>query len=164
MKIKESNRKYIFTVVVFFILASFFIANIMGKTQDKSFSVSKKMFDEMVTQLQQGHYESALEKVSDLEDGNSDSEVVNYIIGLATANASQSDRAASYFQKTLDINPYKVEDPMFMLQYAEVLVQAKMLEEASIVLERCTMFVAPESFPQYHDRIIELQEQINGKS
>ncbi|MCM3636535.1 hypothetical protein M3152_02295 [Sporosarcina luteola] len=164
MRIQESNRRYIFLGSVLFVLIAIFVANVMGKSQDKVYVADEALYNEMVTQLQQGQYELALEKFHRLEKQQENSEVANYIVGLAAANAGHINMGVQHFQRVLDINPHKVEDSMFMLQFAELLVMANMMEEAEIVLERCEMLPTPEDFPQYQETILEMKKLINGQS
>lgn len=63
----------------------------------------------------------------------------------------------------MDINPHKVEDPMFMLQFGEVLLFAERFGDSKIVLEKCREWGwIPESYPTYQERVTELLTQIEN--
>ena len=65
--------------------------------------------------------------------------------------------AAVHMQKTLDINPHKVEDAMFMLQFGEILFFAQRYDNAKTVLTRCQESGwVPAEYPEYQQRVQEL--------
>lgn len=94
--------------------------------------------------------------ISDLIIEKADSEMVNYLAALIAGQNGDFPAAVVFMQKTLDINPYNVERPIFMLQFGEMLFSAEKYEEAKIVLQRCIdAGWAPEDYPEY-------QEQVQG--
>ena len=91
------------------------------------------------------------------------SEVANYLGGLISADNGDYKQSVILLQKTLDINPYKVEDPMFMLPFGEVLFFAERYDDAKVVLEKCREWGwVPESYPTYQERVTELLTQIEN--
>lgn len=92
-----------------------------------------------------------------------DLEVVNYLGGLIAAGNDDYSKGAILLQKTLDINPHKVEDEMFMLQFGELLFFAERLEDAKVVLEKCRdSGWTSETYPMYQERVTELLTQIEN--
>ena len=160
MTVSDLARKNITIGLVLFVIVGFITASIMAKKQDQAFQTDQELYKLVVQQLQEGNYGIVLAGTSTLEHSQRSSEAVNYTIGLAAANAGELEKGILHMQRALDINPHKVEDPMFMLQFAEALVLAGKNKEAGLVLERSKSFAAPESFPHYQERVTQLQEEI----
>ena len=84
--------------------------------------------------------------------------------GLIAAINQDYKKAAILMQKTLDLNPYKVEDPIFMLQMGEIFYRAERYEDAKVVLTRCKeMGWEPEQFPNYQQKVSELLSSIENQ-
>lgn len=164
MRIKDSIRRYMIFGITLFVVIGLIAVNIMGKAQDKVFTQDAEHYYEIISALQEGHFETALEESSFLQKNHDDSEVYNYAIGLTAANLGDIEKSVRHFQRILDINPHKVEDSMFMLQYAELLFSSRKMEEAWVVLERCASLPTPETYLQYQERVAQLQEQIAEQS
>ncbi|MGG0670216.1 hypothetical protein ABE073_17005 [Lederbergia citrisecunda] len=160
MKVSDSARKYIVIGLALFVIFGIITAMIMGNRQDKIFQTTNMTYSLMVQELQEGQYSESLAKADTLDDSKKSSEIVNYLIAIAAINTGEIDKAILHMQKVLDLNPYKVEDSMFMLQYAEMLVQAEKKSEAAQVLKRCEVLRVPESYPEYKERILQLQQQL----
>ncbi len=161
MRKKENYFLLGFTALV---IIGLIIANFMGKSQDKEFSQEALNFAEMASALQDGQYEKVLEKSISLEKHQSRSELYNYTIGIAEANLGDVEKSVRHFQRILDINPHKVEDSMFMLQYARILAIAEKKDEARTVLERCASLPAPDTFPEYQEMVVQLEKQLDEQS
>ncbi len=161
MNLKESTRKYILLGAILFIIVGLVSAKVLAKGQDTQFTTEDVLYQQAAQFYSEGNYSDALTFINELLKAQPKSEAANYLGGLVTANVGEYERSAILFQKTLDINPYKVEDAMFMLQFGEVLVSAERYEDAKTVLVRCQESAwAPEEFPEYQNRVAELLAQI----
>ncbi|WP_042470963.1 tetratricopeptide repeat protein [Bacillus ndiopicus] len=164
MQLKESTRRYILLGMVLFIVIGLISAKVMAKKQDNEFLAEDALYQQASQLYGQGSYAEASEVINELLKRKPKSEIVNYLGGLIAANNDDYTQAAILLQKTLDINPHNVEDPMFMLQFAEVLFFTERYEDAKIVLEKCREWGwAPESYPTYQERVTELLTQIENK-
>lgn len=163
MQFTESTRKYILLGIVAFIIVGFVTAKVMASKQDEEFLIDDALYQQVSQFYTEGNYPMAGELVSELLLRQPKSEVVNYLGGLISANTGDYKQSAILFQKTLDINPHKVEDPMFMLQFAEVLFFAERYEDSKTVLEKCREWGwVPETYPTYQERVTELLTQIEN--
>lgn len=161
MNFKESTRKYILLGAVLFIIVGIVSAKVLAKGQDAQFTTEDILYQQAAQMYNEGNYSEASVFTNRLLLDLPKSEAVNYLGGLIAANIGEYDQAAILLQKTLDINPHKVEDAMFMLQFGEVLVLAERNEDAKTVLVRCQEVAwAPESYPDYQNRVAELLAQI----
>lgn len=163
MQLSESKRKYILLGIVAFIVLGLITAKVFASKQDEEFLKDDLLYQQASQLFQEGNTADASIVVKELLERQPKSEVVNYLAGMISANTGEYTQAAILLQKTLDINPHKVEDPMFMLQFGEVLVLAERHADAKIVLEKCREWGwAPEEFPTYQERITELLTQIEN--
>ena len=161
MQLTESKRKYILLGIVAFIIIGFIIAKVLASKQDEEFSIDDVLYQQVSQLYNEGDYPEAGELINDLLTRQPKSEVVNYLGGLITANLGDYKHSSVLLQKTIDINPYKVEDAMFMLQFGEVLFFAERYKDAKIVLGQCRESGwIPESNPNYQERVNELLNQI----
>lgn len=163
MQLSESKRKYILLGIVTFIVLGLITAKVFASKQDEGFLKDDMLYQQASQLFQEGNTTDASIVVNELLVRQPKSEVVNYLAGMISANTGEYTQSAILLQKTLDINPHKVEDPMFMLQFGEVLVLAERYEDAKIVLETCREWGwAPEEFPTYQERVTELLTQIEN--
>ncbi len=164
MNLSHSTRKYILIGIVLIVLAGLISACSMGKKQDAAYQINDLEYSQVVQQIQEGNFVGALEASKTLESNQSNSEQVNYMIALAAANSGEIEKGLIHMQKTLDLNPHKVEDSMFMLQLAQFLMIAERTDEAGLVLERCTTLPTPETYPNYQEDVAQLQQQLAAQS
>lgn len=163
MQFTESTRKYILIGLIAFIIVGFITAKVLASKQDEEFLVDDTLYKQASQLYNDGNYAAAGELINDLLLRQPNSEIVNYLGGLISANKGDYKQSAILLQKTLDINPHKVEDPMFMLQYGEVLFFAERYKDSKIVLEKCREWGwVPESYPTYQERVTELLTQIEN--
>lgn len=161
MVFNEAVRKYILIGFVVLIAGGLITAKIMAKKQDEQFAYEDALYQQATQLYGEEKYEEALAYVDELLKTQADSEATNYLGALTAMVNEQYPRAATLMQKTLDINPHKVEDAMFMLQFAEMLYFAERYEDAEVVLVKCRdMAWAPEEFPEYQNYVNELLTNI----
>lgn len=164
MKLRESHRKYILLGMIGFIIVGLITANVMAKKQDQEFIKNELLYDQVQQMYNSGNYEEALVYINELLKTQPNSEAVNHMGGLISAINKEYSKAAILLQKTLDINPYKVEDPIFMLQLGEVFYQAERYEDAKVVLNLCKeMGWEPEELPKYQEKVSELLTSIQNQ-
>ncbi|WP_342574950.1 hypothetical protein MHH37_03240 [Solibacillus sp. FSL K6-1781] len=163
MQLTESKRKYILLGIVAFIITGFITAKVLASKQDEEFLRDDLLYQQTSQLYNDGKFTEAENLVNDLLLRKPNSEVVNYLGAVITANLADYNRSVILFQKTLDINPHKVEDPMFMLQFGEVLFFVERYVDAKTVLEKCREGGwVPEDYPTYQERVTELLTQIEN--
>lgn len=162
MKIDEPIRRYIFSGMILLVVVGFIIAIILGNKQDRTFQKNEELYRQMLNQIQETQYDEALLIGEELINNHRKSDAIYYLMGLAAANSGDVELASEYLRKSLDVNPYQVEDPMFMLQYGEILLFEGKNDEASLVLEHCMVLSPPETYPDYLTKVEELQKQLGS--
>lgn len=157
MQLNESHRKIILIGIVVFIVFGIFTSNIMASRQDEKFNQDDILSQQASQLYNEGDFESAGKVIRELLLRQPNSEIVNYLGGVITANLGDYNQSAILLQKTLEINPHKVEDPIFMIQFGESLYNAERYDDALIVLAKCKEAAwAPELYPAYQERVAEL--------
>ncbi|RTQ93149.1 tetratricopeptide repeat protein [Lysinibacillus telephonicus] len=163
MQLRESTRRYILIGMVAFIVIGLFVANVLAKGQDEQFANEDLLFQQATQLANEGNFEEASVYINELIKKESESEDVNYLGGLISANVGEMKQASILFQKVLDINPYRVEDPMFMLQFGETLYKVERYEDAKTVLMRCQEAGwVPEDYPNYQAKVADLLSSIEN--
>lgn len=163
MQFTKPNRKYILFSIVVFIIIGLIAAKVLASEQDKEFLVDDQLYQQASQLYSAGNFAGAEELINDLLLSKPNSEEVNYLGGVITANLGDYKRSVILLQKSLDINPYKAEDPIFMLQFGEALFFVERYEDAKIVLEKCREAGwIPEEYPTYQNHVIELLSQIEN--
>ncbi|MEK3764639.1 tetratricopeptide repeat protein [Solibacillus sp. FSL K6-4121] len=163
MQNKESTRKYILLGLVILIVVGIVSAKVLASKQDEVFKYEDMLYQQAVQLFQEGNNEDASYFINELLLKKPDSEVANYLGGLIAAGKGEYNQAVILLQKSLDLNPHKVEDPMFMIQFAEVLFFAEKYLDSKIVLEQCRDWGwTPETYPNYQERVMELLNQIDN--
>lgn len=161
MTFTEPIRKYILSGFVTLIVIGLIVANFLANGQDEEFMLNESLYNDAIQLQSSRDFESALDRISSLLKNQPNSEIANYLAGLLTAQNGDMKQASIHMQKVLDINPYKVEDPRFMLQLGEILLGAERYEDAKIVLLRCQESQwTLEDIPDYQEYLAKLLAQI----
>ncbi|WP_374963863.1 tetratricopeptide repeat protein [Lysinibacillus sp. RS5] len=163
MTFNEPVRKYILSGIVAFIVVGLIVANVMASKQDEKFAANEALYNQAVQLQSEGNFEDAWEAISKVLKEEPNSEIANYLAAIIAANNNDLKQATIHMQKTLDINPHKVEDPMFMIQLGELFVAVERYEDAKTVLLRCQGGGwAPEEIPNYQEHVATLLAQIEN--
>ncbi|MEA0561908.1 tetratricopeptide repeat protein [Lysinibacillus irui] len=163
MTFTELVRKYILSCTVALILIGLIVASVLANKQDEKFMINESLYNNAVQLQSNGDLEGAEVALSQVLKNQPNSEMANYVAGLTIAQNGDLKKAAIYMQKVLDINPYKVEDPRFMIQLGEIFVGAEKYEEAKVVLLRCQESQwTLDDFPNYQEHVASLLAQVKN--
>lgn len=156
-------RKYILSGVVAFVVIGLIVANVMASKQDDKFLMTETLYNQAIQLQSTGDLEGSEAMIAEVLKKQPNAEIANYVAALTMAQNGDMKQAAIHMQKTLDLNPYKVEDPTFMIQLGEVFVGAERFEDAKTVLLRCQEAGwAPEEIPNYQEHVASLLAQIEN--
>lgn len=163
MTFTEPVRKYMLSGIVALVVIGLIVAGVLANNQDEEFLMDESLYNNAVQLQSNGDLDGAEVALSQVLKSQPNSEVANYVAALTIAQNGDLKRAAIYMQKVLDINPYKVEDPRFMIQLGEIFVGAGKYEEAKIVLLRCQESQwSLDDFPNYQAHVAALLTQIEN--
>lgn len=163
MTFTESIRKYILSGIVTLVVVGLIVATVLASKQDQEFLMSETLYNQAIQLQTDGDLEGSIAMLSEVLKKQPNSEVGNYVAGLINARNGDMKQASIYMQKVLDTNPYKVEDPKFMLQMGEIFLGAEKFEEARIVLLRCQEAQwTLEDIPDYQEYVTSLLAQVEN--
>lgn len=163
MKSSEINRRYILLAIVGVIIVGIFLSEWLGSKQDEQFLYEDQLFNTVQEYVNNGRGQEALPYLQELLETHANSEAVNYMAALVYADTEDMNASAVHMQKVIDINPYKVEDAIFMIQFGEILFFTERYDDAETVLIRCQdSGWMPESFPEYQQRVQQLLDEIEA--
>lgn len=163
MTFTESIRKYILSGIVTLVVVGLIVATVLASKQDEEFLMSETLYNQAIQLQTDGDLEGSIAMLSEVLKKQPNSEIGNYVAGLINARNGDMKQASIYMQKVLDINPYKVEDPKFMLQMGEIFLGAEKFEEARIVLLRCQEAQwTLEDIPDYQEYVTSLLAQVEN--
>ncbi|QFF97980.1 hypothetical protein PB01_03635 [Psychrobacillus glaciei] len=161
MKISDTAIRYIVCAIVAVLLIGLGYASFASKKQDEQFLADQATYNQSLQYLQEEDFGQAILLLQQVEINNSNNAIVKYYLGLAHANTGEWSKATMEFQTVLDLNPYKVKDGVFMIQFANILVDAKKLDQAKVVLEHCQTLPNPGQMPDYQEQINALLKRIS---
>lgn len=164
MNISDTTMRYIVASTIAVLLLGLGYASFSGKKQDEQFLTEQTTFTQAIQYVQEEQYDQALPLLQQVDNKHANSDVVKYYLGATLANLGDWSKASIEYQKILDLNPYKVEDSIFMIQYGNALLNAKKIDEAKVVLERCLTLQVPEQMPDYQEQVNALLMQISASS
>ncbi|MEK5206054.1 tetratricopeptide repeat protein [Psychrobacillus sp. FSL H8-0510] len=153
MKIKDVTVRFMVAVLVALVLIGLGYASLTGNKQDNEMLTEQASFNQALKYIEDEHFNQALQLMKSVERDYSSSHVVKYYIGSTLANLGEWKSAAMVYQKVLDLNPYMVEDSTFMIQYANILINAEKLKEAKEVLVKCKSLPIPDQMPNYLNQV-----------
>lgn len=162
MNITDTAMRYAVAVMVPALLIGFGYASFAGKKQDEQFVSEQVTFYQALQHLEDGKFNEAIPLLQSVDKENSRSAFVKNYLGSTYANMGNWSNAVIEYQNVLDLNPYKVKDSVFMLQFAHILISAEKLDEAKVVLERCKALPTPEQIPDYQEQVQALLKQTSS--
>lgn len=153
MEVKESYVRYIVAGMIIVVMLGFGYAHIAGKKQDEQYLKTYNQFNQAVQLMAKNQFAEAKPLLEEVEEKQPNSALVKRYLGLVLANTGELKPAVVKMKTALDLNPYLVEDPIFMLQFAEILKFAGKKKEARLVLERCKTLQPPPGIPDYQQKV-----------
>lgn len=163
MTFTEPMRKYILSGLVAFVVIGLIVANVMASKQDDKFKINEALYTQAIQLQSTGDMAGSADAIKNVLKKEPNSEMANYAAALIFAQNGDMKQSAILMQKTLDLNPYKVEDPTFMIQLGEIFVGAERFEDAKTVLLHCQESAwAPEDIPNYQEQVATLLAHIEN--
>ena len=150
------NTKLVILISVAVIVIGMATAILLGKKQDEHFAEEAATYHQANSAYNAKDYDQALQLITPLVEEHAQNEKINYLASLISYSAGYYADAAKYAQTTLDLNPHRVEKPMFMLRLGLAYFSAKDYEKARIVFQYCLdQNFQPEDMPNYREMIEE---------
>ncbi|WP_156324650.1 tetratricopeptide repeat protein [Bacillus sp. FJAT-27245] len=155
----KTNIIFLFFVVL--TLITLITVNFTGKNQDKVFEESFQKYEYAISLLEKtdknsNEIETAIKILNDLNKQQPGSVAITQNLGIAYAMKEDYSSAARQYKKALEIKPFLSTEPIFMLQFGEMLYFSNQKQEAKLVLEKAKTLYGQEVDEKYHSRVDEL--------
>ncbi|MEH7526429.1 hypothetical protein V7149_24665 [Bacillus sp. JJ1503] len=157
---KEIYRKLMLLGLVIFVGIGIFYSYKVGKKQDKGFVEDYQSYQLSLTQMQEENYDGAKDQLTKLHNKYPDQASITRNLGLLYAIEGDKDKAALYYQKAVDQRPFIIQDPMFSLQFAEILLSIEENAAAKEYLEYSKKQGIPEEFKGHVEELLAYLETI----
>lgn len=158
----KTKKNYTNHIIALFILI---VCSILIYTQNQATKQDERMMDDFALYqetsllLQEGDIENVLPILEDLNTRHGDDYNVTHRLGYSYLTMQQFNTALTMYTKSLDLNPYLVENINFMYEYATTLASNEQYDNALIVIERLLTLPMDESFKA---TVTELKDSISG--
>lgn len=149
--------RYVFLSLLVFILSGISYAHWKGQQQDEQFLKDYNEYQQAIQLMQQRQVEQALPILQSLSSKYPDRYNIMRTLGLAYAMKNDFHKAAFYYEKAIRKRPFLQQDPIFTLQFGEILYYKGEYAKAKAYLEQSKKLPGSE---MYHARIDELLVQI----
>lgn len=150
---RQKITQYLFWSIIVFVVVGLSYTYWKGKQQDQSYNREFQQYVEALQFIQQKQGEQAIQILKQLSNKYPDRYNISRYLGLSYALAGDFKRASFYYQKAIDQRPFLQVDPIFTLQFGEILYFNGEYAKARAYLERSKQLPGTES---YHSRINEL--------
>jgi len=164
MNITDKSIRFIVVIMVVLILFGLGFTSFASEKQDEKFANDQAMYHQALQYIQSGENDKALLSLKKINLEYPTSTSVKYYTGLALLNNGEVNSAVNEFQRLIEINPYMIEDSIFMIVFARALVSTEKFEDAKLVLERCKTLQIPEEIPDYLEQVNELLTLVTKSS
>ncbi|WP_313801748.1 tetratricopeptide repeat protein [Cytobacillus sp.] len=151
---KEIYRKLILLGLVLLIGIGVFYTYNAGKTQDKGYVEDYQSYQMSLAQMKENQLEESKKELMKLHQTYPDQANITWNLGLAFALDGDLENASLYYQKAVDQRPFIVQEPMFSLQFAELLFAKEEFGLAKQYLEHCKTIAIPEEFVSRVDELL----------
>lgn len=119
-------------VTVTILLVTYFI----GKSENEKFAQDQMNFHLALQAIEmEDNLEQAYQLLIDLEEDYQDNHYVNWQLGWTVGRMGDYKEGIKYFLKAQDQNPVLTRDPIFLIQFAWVMLQDERYDEAKVYLE-----------------------------
>ncbi|MCK1995781.1 tetratricopeptide repeat protein [Psychrobacillus psychrodurans] len=158
-KSKRSNLfKYIFYLLIILIIIVLFWTDKMGDKQDEEFLDDYTLLQTLINQTS-NQAPNTIEQLSALQQKYSNEYLIAYHLGIAYLNEGNIQQALIMYKRTLDLNPFVVENKEFMYQYALILGNNEQIDNAMRVVERAKQLSPNEEYQSKLNSLVESIEK-----
>ncbi|WP_096203098.1 tetratricopeptide repeat protein [Bacillus sp. FJAT-45350] len=128
-------RNWIFLGAICLTIILLFIANIIGNQENQQSLEDQAKFNYAVELLSQDQPDQALTFLEELKGDYKDNHLVIWQKGWAHGQLGELEEAIDYFLDAQEINPVLTRQPIFLIQFSYVMLNAERFDEARVYLE-----------------------------
>ncbi|QAV25722.1 hypothetical protein BTDUT50_02885 [Neobacillus thermocopriae] len=150
-------NKYAIATFIF-IVGGLIYVQVVGRGQAKEFINDYARYEQAIEAIKEENGKLAIQLLNPLLEKYPNRYLLLHYLGLAYAIDNDFERAVSYYDKALQQRPFLQVDPIFTLQFGEILYFKGDYAKAKVFLERSKQLNGSEPF---HERIEQLLATIN---
>jgi len=158
----KRDKNYINYIITGFILIVFVLLIIvenLGNKQDELLLSDFTMFEEASALVESGSSTEALQTLENLNTKYSGDFNISHRLGIAYLSSEQYKPALTMFTRTLDLNPYLVENTDYLYQYAVTLANNEQFDNSILVIDKLLSYELEE---ELKNNVVKLREEINN--
>jgi len=157
MQKKTPIEKYIVLGVVVAIIIGLITALQLGKKQDEQFTMNQMQFNYAQQLMEEERYETGVEMMAEVMANSTPTAYLTQSYGYMNAYVEDYQKASELYLETIEINPYMIENALFMAQLSEFLVVTEQYDKALTVIEQAETLNPPEQLPNYQEILTNLK-------
>ncbi|MDW2876415.1 MULTISPECIES: tetratricopeptide repeat protein [Bacillaceae] len=151
---KDKYRKFVLLGLVALVGAGTIYTYIAGENQDKRYIEDFQQYQVALGEMQEDQIGNAKEKMLHLHNKYHDQANITRNLGLIYAMEGDFEKAALYYQKAVDQMPFIVQDPLFSLQFGEMLFYKGELGISQQYIEHGKAVGLPDEYVQRADELL----------
>ncbi|MDQ0244817.1 Tfp pilus assembly protein PilF [Bacillus fengqiuensis] len=142
----EKVVNYLFYSLIVFILLGVSYAYIQGKKQNEVFKADYQEYQIALKLIDQGGNSQSISILEKQAEKYPDRYNILHKLGLSYAQAGDWGKAVHYYQRAIDQRPFLQMDPVFTMQFAEILFFNNEYVKARAYLEKSKQLPGSERF------------------
>ncbi|EQB94187.1 MULTISPECIES: tetratricopeptide repeat protein [Geobacillus] len=156
-------NRYVFLSLLVLVLSGIGYVHWKGQQQDEMFRNDYIEYQKAIQAMQQGRVEEALPQLQSLLDKYPDRYNIMRTLGLAYAMKNDFQKAAFYYDRAIQKRPFLQQDPIFTLQFGEILYYNGEYAKAKAYLEQSRRLPGSEAYHTTIDHLLsEIQYQTSS--
>ncbi|WP_427138227.1 tetratricopeptide repeat protein [Psychrobacillus psychrodurans] len=159
-KEKRDYTNYFIAGFILLIAATLVFIQNEAQNQNNKLQRDFLLYQETNTYLQKGETEPIIEPLSKLHETYNMDFNISYGLAFSYLNNGNYEAALPMYTKSMDLNPFLVENEDFMYQYALVLSYNEQYEDAITVINQLLTLPIDESFKA---EVTKLKDSLSNK-
>jgi len=157
-KPNRNYSNYIFITCIIVVLTVLIGVENVAEKEDNLLLNDFSLYQKADLLLQEGDTESVIPILEELHKTYNDDFNISYRLGYAYLSTNRYDAALVMYTKSLDLNPYFVENKDFLYEYVIILANNEQNDNAILVIDRLLELPIDENFK---GKVTELRDSIS---
>ncbi|MER2076572.1 tetratricopeptide repeat protein [Psychrobacillus psychrotolerans] len=157
-KPNRNYSNYIFITCIIVVLTVLIGVENVAEKEDNLLLNDFSLYQKADVLLQEGDMESVIPILKELHKTYNDDFNISYRLGYSYLSTNRYDSALVMYTRSLDLNPYFVENKDFLYEYAIILANNEQNDNAIQVIDRLLELPIDENFK---GKVMELRDSIS---
>lgn len=151
---KKDFGKYVFIILLISVLLVLVWQNKLAEKQNTILLNDYAVYQQADEMMQNQEFDQSINVLEDLNAKYNNEFQISYWLGYSYLYSNKFESAVILYNKSLDLNPYLVENTDFMYQYAVALANSEKYEDSLIVINRILTYPIEDSLRTTLNEII----------